>query len=130
MASHPDISLFVGREITGTALGCIGATTNRHFGNDADAVTAELLKRGWIIIGKGSDLKECMAGRDTANMILMINYGVTEVTLLLKARKLRTSARVRSLARLGRSSFIRAKSLSSSGYSTIAMTLPTKTSSR
>jgi hypothetical protein len=30
-----------------------------YFGYDAKAVTAELLKRGWIIKGKGRDLKEC-----------------------------------------------------------------------
>src|SRR6266436_10255078 len=41
-----------------------------YFGYDAKAVTAELLKRGWIIKGKGRDLKECTEDQNTAIMIL------------------------------------------------------------
>jgi hypothetical protein len=41
-----------------------------YFGCDAKAVTAELLKRGWIIKGKGRDLKECTEDQNTAIMIL------------------------------------------------------------
>ena len=41
-----------------------------YFGYDAKVVTAELLKRGWIIKGKGRDLKECTEDQNTAIMIL------------------------------------------------------------
>jgi chorismate-pyruvate lyase len=41
-----------------------------HFGQNAKAVTAELLKRGWILRGWSRDLKECTEDQNTAIMIL------------------------------------------------------------
>ncbi|MGA7805141.1 hypothetical protein [Bradyrhizobium sp.] len=41
-----------------------------HFGRDAKAVTAELLRRGWILRGWSRDLKECTEDQNTAIMIL------------------------------------------------------------
>ena len=41
-----------------------------YFGHDAKAVTAELLKRGWILRGWSRDLKECTEDQNTAIMIL------------------------------------------------------------
>jgi len=100
--------------------GCDGAFSHRdycevetffvvaddYFGCDAKAVTAELLERGWIIEGKGRDLKECTEDQNTPgkrrsewhierakqsgrNLPFreMLSYGATEVERLLKARK-------------------------------------------